>query len=357
MALRTPALWMGNPAVQHPAQNDRLLLSSLLRTEVGATASNRPLAGSAGVLAGPDGTMGEVALLSNTQFTVNPARWYVNSSASALGGSYQVTNDALATLGITAQSATQFRRSLWGVWVIDSFVAGSGDDQPHWGLIDGTLAASAAAAVVPSAGSLPANFLALGEFLIPPTGQAVTYTPYDVRVGLRGGILPVTATDTRNGTRVGDYRDHPTYGAERWDGTRWSTATPLGQWSVDFANSSYTHSPGTGVAVIPQGTGSVTVPPGRQLEVEFSAAQLNVGASGWIAVQLVINGVVADGAFLADPSTTVTESLPLKLSGAYTNLGASASVIWSVQALVSAAGVASINAGAYGPVRVRHRLL
>jgi hypothetical protein len=177
VALRSPALWMGNPAVQHTAQNDRLMLAGLHRPEPGSTAANRPLTAASGVIVGPTGTMGEVTLLSNTQFTVNPARWVIYSSASALGGTYKVVNDAVETLGITAQNVSQYRRSYFGVWVIDSFVAGSGDDLPHWGIVDGALAASAGVAALPSAGSLPANFLALGEFLIPARAE-----PGDLRL-------------------------------------------------------------------------------------------------------------------------------------------------------------------------------
>jgi hypothetical protein len=213
VALRSPALYMGNPAVNHTAQNDRLLLAGLLRPEAGETAANRPLAGISGVLAGPDGTMGEVTLLSNTQFTVNPARWFVQSTESPLGGMYEVTNDAVETLTtLPAQDASQSRRCYFGVWVIDSFTAGSGDDLPHWGLIQGALAASNPA--LPLASQLPANFLALGEFLIPPTGQAVTWTAYNVRTGLRGGILPVPATDTRVPAYDGAPRWHATSGLQ-----------------------------------------------------------------------------------------------------------------------------------------------
>lgn len=226
MALRTPALWMGDPAVQHTAQDDRLMVGGLLRPEPASTAASRPLTATSGALYGPPGTMGEVTLLSNTQFTVNPARWMLQSSASALGGCYEVTNDAVATLGITAQDASQYRKSYWGVWVQDKFVAGSGDNLPHWGLVDGALAASAIAAALPGAGSLPTHFLALGEFLIPPTGNAVTFTPYSPRTALRGGVMPVIADGTtvpgHDGSlpaHIGQVRDHPTKGLQRGSAT------------------------------------------------------------------------------------------------------------------------------------------
>lgn len=220
MALRAPALFMGTPAVNHTAQNDRLgLLGLFARPEVGATATNRPLAGEGGRVTGPPGTMGEVTLLSNTQFTVNPARWLLQSSASALGGMYEAINDAVETLNITAQHATQYRKSYFGVWVSDLFVAGVGDDLPHWGLQDGPLAASAPA--LPLDATLPANFLKLGEFFIPPVGQAVTYTSYDVRIGVRGGILPTTTTDTRLPAFDGQARWHPTFGLQIGKGGAW----------------------------------------------------------------------------------------------------------------------------------------
>lgn len=225
MALRSPALWMGDPAVQHPAENDRLLLSALLRPDPASTAANRPLAALSGVLHGPAGTMGEVTLLSNAQFNVNPARWAIQA-ASASGGHYIATNDGVTTLGITAQDATQYRKSYFGVWVQDKFVAGAGDNSPHWGLIDGALAA--ANPQLPGAGLLPANWLALGEFLIPPVGQAVTYTPYDVRTGLRGGVLPVTATDTRAPASDGQIRWHPTNRLEVGVGGAWEHPAPAG---------------------------------------------------------------------------------------------------------------------------------
>lgn len=220
MALRTP-LFLGNPAVQHSAQNDRLgLHGAVLLPEVGSTATNRPLTSRGGALIGPPGTMGEVTLLSNAAFTINPARFMIPGSAGILEGVYEVINDAVSpNLPITAQDATQWRRGYVGVWVRDSFPGNAGPDDGQYGVQAGALAPSNPA--LPLDAALPANFLKLGELLIPPVGQNVTFTPYLPRTGLRGGIFPVLASDTAPGPYVGAYRDHPTWGLQRWTGAFW----------------------------------------------------------------------------------------------------------------------------------------
>jgi hypothetical protein len=184
-----------------------------------------------GVLAGPANTMGELALPSNTQLTVQPFRAVIQSALDATAGSYLVPNDAAVTLAVTAQNATQYRRSMVAVRVDDSQVSGVASsattDRAVLEIIDGALAASAVAATLPTpAGS----WLALGEVLIPPTGQTVTITPYNPRTGLRHGIQPATVVDGATtpghdgapGLTVGQYRDHPTRGLERWNGTAWA---------------------------------------------------------------------------------------------------------------------------------------
>jgi hypothetical protein len=188
-----------------------------------------------GVLAGPANTMGELALPSNTQLTVQPFRAVIQSALDATAGSYLVPNDAVVTLAVTAQNATLFRRSMVVVRVDDSQVSGvasSGTtDRAVLEIIDGALAASAVAAALPTP---TGSWLALGEILIPPTGQTVTVTPYNPRTGLRHGIQPgivvdgatTTGHDGAPGSTVGQYRDHPTLGLQRWDGTAWVAAGP-----------------------------------------------------------------------------------------------------------------------------------
>jgi hypothetical protein len=224
--------------------NGQVLSGKLLRLALGA--AFRPAATGvqviSGVLAGPPNTMGELTLLSNTQLTVQPYRAVVQNTQDATAGAYEIPNDAVATLGaaqgFSAQDATQFRRALITTYVDDAQVAGSGANQAYLTILPGALAASAAAAALPT---IPANALNFGELLIPPVGQTVTLTPYSPRTGIRHGILPVindastiTGHDGAAPLHDGAYRDHPTYGMQR--GTvagGWSNGIGAGPWT-DF---------------------------------------------------------------------------------------------------------------------------
>lgn len=190
-----------------------------------------------GVLAGPPNTMGELSLAAGV-ITVQPFKAVIQCSQDASAGQFVVTNDAALPLtALTAQSATQYRRGLVVIDVDDSQVAGvasSGTtDRVRVYPLDGGLAASAGAAALPA---LPDNSLALGEYLIPPTGQAVTLTPYNPRTSVRGGILPVIADsaaipghDGLAPAYDGQARWHPTRGLEFGVGGVWgpSAASPI----------------------------------------------------------------------------------------------------------------------------------
>jgi hypothetical protein len=167
----------------------------LLRLALGAAfRSASGVQSVSGCVAGPPGTMGELTLNSNTSLTVNPFRAVVQNTQDATAGPYLVPNDAAVTFttggspALPAQDATQFRRAYVVVHVDDAQVAGSGPNQTYLEVISGALAATAVAAAYPA---VPVNALLLGELLFPPTGQAVTLTPYNPRTTSRGGILPV----------------------------------------------------------------------------------------------------------------------------------------------------------------------
>lgn len=212
-----------------------------LRTSLGAVfMPGAGVAAVAGVLAGPANTMGELALPSPTQLTVQPFRAVVQNTEDLTAGQYVVTNDAAVTLAVTAQAATQFRRSLIVIEVNDSQTAGVASsattDRVRLHILDGALAASSEAAALPG---VLANSLALGELLIPPTGQTVTLSPYRPRTTIRGGVLPlpteaaVLALPTARlwpGFRA---FAEDTAAEAVWDGagwawydTRWQTYTP-----------------------------------------------------------------------------------------------------------------------------------
>jgi hypothetical protein len=139
-----------------------------------------------GCLAGPANTQGELALVSNTQLTVQPFRAVVQNSQDLTAGAYLVPSETVQTFTaggaagqtIPAQDASQFRRALVTLHVDDAQVAGSGGNASTLEVLPGALAATAGAAVLPAT---PANALNLGELLIPPTGQTVTLTPYNPR--------------------------------------------------------------------------------------------------------------------------------------------------------------------------------
>lgn len=170
--------------------------------------------GLSGVLSGPPNTMGELALTSSTVLSVQPFRAVIQSSLDATAGQYQAINDAAVNLGVTAQHASQFRRSLVVVRVDDSQVSGvpssAVTDRAVLEVIDGPLGATAAVALP----ALPNNALALGEILIPPAGQTVTLTPYNPRTTTRGGVLPVLADGSTYPGHEGAAPNHD--GAVRW---------------------------------------------------------------------------------------------------------------------------------------------
>jgi hypothetical protein len=209
----------------------QLLSGRLLRLSLGATfrpAAAGVLAASAGALHGPPGTMGEATLVNPTTLRIAPARWVVQGTRTADQGQYLVPNDGNVDLAITAQHASQFRRSLWMVTVADSQAAGVASsattDRALLQLVDGPLSATAPAPLP----AVPADSVVLGEVAIPPAGQTVTITPYNPRTTARGAILPVVndaltypGHGGEAGAYIGQYRDHPTRGLERWIGAKW----------------------------------------------------------------------------------------------------------------------------------------
>jgi hypothetical protein len=339
----------------------QVISGKLLRLSLGA--AFRPGAGVtaiSGVLHGPANSMGELTLLSNTQLTVQPYRAVVQNTLDATAGPYVIPNDAVATLGaaqgFSAQDATQFRRALITTYVDDAQVAGSGANQAYLLVIPGALAASSGAAALPAT---PNNALNLGELLIPPVGQSVTLTPYNPRTGLRGGILPVladgstiTGHDAAPGAHVGQYRDHPTLGVQRWDSTRWRTrgtdqlgawisfaagaAAPTGtSWGPGFPTA-YAQSPANdGLTFTTHGTvgdGFVVPVPGMYLVTWQLTLAANNGTGGWLQVASglatalteqgrfpMVNGVAQQSATCIVPIVTAGHFIRLLFS--HTNGG------------------------------------
>jgi hypothetical protein len=213
---------LGQTGVQTSARTDRLALGASFRP--GAS----PLSALSGFLYGPPGTMGDLTLLTDLLLRVDPFLAVVQGTHASDQGQYLVPNNASRDLAVPAKDASLFRRALIVVRVADSLAAGvapsSTTDGAWLEILPGPLVASN-----PQLPATPANALLAGELSIPSTasGQPVTITKYNPRTTGRGGILPVVAADTTPGGFVGQYRDHPTLGLQRWNGSAW-TVDPTG---------------------------------------------------------------------------------------------------------------------------------
>ena len=164
--------------------------------------------------------------LQHYENLVDPFHVVIQGSLGSAQGSYEFVSDAVEFRAITAASGTEFRRGYAIARVYDQINPGTGtvQDLPAIEVFYGPNAATAGAATLPT---LPANSVALQEFAVSNTGMitlvAASRAPW---VTARGGIQPVDATDVVAGAYVGQYRDHPTSGLQRWDGTVWRDAAP-----------------------------------------------------------------------------------------------------------------------------------
>lgn len=224
---------LGATGVTTSARFDRTALGAHFRPNTAAVSAV------SGFLAGPTNTQGELSLVSDTLLRVQPFTAVVQGTNNSQQGQYVVPNGTQRDLAVVAKDASLFRRALIVVRVADSLEAGVASSATTDGawleIVPGTLAASN-----PVLPATPANALAAGELSIPSvaSGQPVTLTPYNPRTTGRGGILPVFA-DTSTvpghgnapGLHLGEYRDHPARGLERWNGAGWGlpTVRPLFQ--------------------------------------------------------------------------------------------------------------------------------
>ncbi len=218
---------LGATGVTTAARYDRLALGAHFRP------SSAALGVVSGILHGPAGGVGELTLVSDTVLRANPFLAIVQGTHNTVQGQYAVPNTAQRDLAIPAKDASLTRRALITVRVADSLEAGVATSATNDGawleIIPGPLVSSN-----PALPATPPNALNLGELTIPSSGSGspVTMTPYNPRTGARHGILPVfddTSTVPGHGgaagLAVGDYRDHPARGLERWNGTAWVSVT------------------------------------------------------------------------------------------------------------------------------------
>lgn len=216
---------LGATGVTTSARYDRLALGATWRP------SSAALGAASGFLIGPANTMGELTLVSDTLLRAEPFLACIQGTHNTLQGQYLVPNTAQRDLAVPAKDATLSGKALVVVRVADSLEAGVASSPTTDGawleIIPGALAASN-----PVPPATPANALLAGELTIPSvaSGSPVTLTKYNPRTGPRGGVLPVIDDASTipghagaPGAHLGEYRDHPTLGLQRWTGTAWST--------------------------------------------------------------------------------------------------------------------------------------
>lgn len=316
---------LGATGVLTTARTDRVSMGASFRPASAA------LAAVTGFLAGPANTQGELTLVSDALLRVAPFTAIVQGTRNSLQGQYIVANGVQRDLAVPAKDASQSRRALIVVRVGDSLEAGVASSPTTDGawleIIPGALASSN-----PALPAAPADSLVAGELLIPSTGsgQPVTLTRYNPRTTVRGGILPVLAGpavttpgyEGAPGNYFGEYRDHPTLGLQRWNGSLWETVR-AGAWVDLVRSTTYDHTlPVTGTpAFIPGAAGhTIAVPAGRTLEVEFRVPRWECSPSVSGFARILIDGTSLDAA-LQLSSAAVNGPLRLRASKVSTGAG------------------------------------
>lgn len=265
-----------------------------------------------GIVWGP-GNPGAVTVVAGG-VNVAPFHATVQGSRSGVQGVFELTSDASEFRAITAASGTTYRKGRIGIRVYDQ---GAGATKDDWDIevLYGTAAATAGAATLPAV-PLDSTWFELRTFDVSNTG-AITLSGTTARTTGRGGILPIEAGDVTPGAYVGQYRDHPTSGLQRWDGAAWTNVV-LGRW-VDLWQGAASHNvmfpsdsnnwqtviPGGGNSVPHNGgagTASPTVagtplipcPVGLGAEIEFYAPIITYGSTNAPQMRLRAKGVTIE---------------------------------------------------------------
>ena len=226
MAAINPPGYLHN-VTTHTAQTDRLNKDLLLVPDV--VGSLRPRGGIR--------IPGDLALTAAAGMNVSLAAGMcaVPQGQSNLGGSYACANDGPMTIAIAAANASLGRNDLIVARVRDSFYTGT-QGILSFEPITGT------AASTPSDPALPtdSSFLSLWRVFVPAGATSAaqfTLTQLAGYVQIVGAATPVTAADNVAGLYVGQHRDHPTNGDQRWNGTAWGEPNPEQVLTVNYGGS------------------------------------------------------------------------------------------------------------------------
>jgi hypothetical protein len=184
MAEVTPPSYLQNGA--HSALSDRLTVSGLLQPGASGLISRGGIRATGNGL----GLAVRAAATANNTVIVGAGTAFVPESDGT--GVYVAHNDADKTLTVPAASTTQSRRDIVVAQVRDSTISGANDD---WVLqvVSGTPSSG-----TPVAPAVPANALALADYLV-PAGSSTVVTSANINdrranVTALGGIMTVLST-------------------------------------------------------------------------------------------------------------------------------------------------------------------
>jgi hypothetical protein len=202
-------------AGSYTAELDRKPLSAL-----GTPSGGTNLYARGGVFRGMGGEFA-VAQTGTASMSVLVGSGYASvvGSFTLTQGNYITANDATVTLPITTANGANPRIDIIVLEVLDSAYSGA-SDLAQLRVVPGTPASS------PAVPATPPSSIVLARVTVPAGATSIPNSNIaDVRpfTGASGGILPVTASDVTNGAYSGHYRDHPTGGLQRWNGSSWST--------------------------------------------------------------------------------------------------------------------------------------
>lgn len=347
--------------VKTPAEDWRLNDGALWTPGSGSQLQER-----SGVVAGTGPSVGveplAVTAAAGGVFTVQPGRFFVQGS-SPLQGGYLGTIDQSTVRTIAGSdlpAGGSYKAGYLGIKVYDQVY---GDTQDGADVIY-LLGASAATVNATAAPQLPSGFLELRAFTIDSTGT-VTFGSYLPPLTVpRGGVLPVRATDAGNGAYLDQYRGHATRGLERWDGTKWSDPLPQAAWTDDFSSTNYSYPLTVGLGNPPNmATRSLTLAPGRTLEVDLTITQVVLGVSSTAYLQLFqwvggTSGAPGDAALWSTGSGPGGMSVQGRLNSSYTNTTTTDQTVqYSVAGACSAGACVLSSSSGNGIVRLRHRII
>jgi hypothetical protein len=239
----------------HTALTDRNVINGLF-TEPNASASLRATGGVNPSLGG--GLSVQQHSTPNMSVDINAGVAYVRGGSVGTQGVYNVLNDALATVSISAADPSLPRIDRVGIQIEDAFYSGVPNDA-IFSVVTGTPASS------PVAASEPPSFLTLATVRVNAGVTSVTNAnitdtrPYINAVG--GTFVCTSATRPTNGLYTGKMiYETDTKREMAWSGSAWIPSGPLGVLLPTITASGNSSSTSGTTELIDNIAGTLTVP-------------------------------------------------------------------------------------------------